>query len=138
MSKPVPAIDYLATPGKHPVPAFCVLYGDEDFLKRHALLQIRQQALVGADADFSCTEFTGDDVDFRTVMDELSTFSMFGGGRRVVIVADADSFVSQYRGRLEEVAANPTGSGVLALEVKTWPSTTRLYKVLADKGLQIE
>ncbi len=140
MPKPVAALDYLASPTKHPVLAFCVVFGDETFLKRQTLHQLREQALVGEDADFSCTEFSGDDVELRTVLDELSTRSMFGGdkSRRMVIVGEADGFVTKHRTRLEELAQHPLSSGVFILEVKTWPSNTRLFKSLSDKGLQIE
>jgi DNA polymerase-3 subunit delta len=63
---------------------------------------------------------------------------MFGGGKRLVIVEEADEFVTAYRGLLEEYVARPKSGGVLVLEVKTWASNTRLYKALAETGLQIE
>jgi DNA polymerase-3 subunit delta len=39
---------------------------------------------------------------------------------------------------LEHYAQRPKQASVLVLDVKTWPSTTRLYKALAESGLQIE
>jgi DNA polymerase-3 subunit delta len=68
----------------------------------------------------------------------LATASLFGSGRRLVIVEEADDFVSEHRAELEDYVASPHRSGVLVLEVKTWPSTTRLAKAVAASGLTIE
>src|SRR3972149_6659804 len=75
---------------------------------------------------------TGDETD------ELATASLFGSGRRLVIVDEADDFVSEHRAELEDYVAKPHRSGVLVLDVKTWPSTTRLAKAVAACGLTIE
>jgi DNA polymerase-3 subunit delta len=55
-----------------------------------------------------------------------------------VIVEDADSFVSQYRGELEDYGARPAKGSVLVLEVQTWPANTRLAKAVAASGLAID
>jgi len=47
-----------------------------------------------------------------------------------VIVEDADEFVTAHRAKLEEYAAQPSSAGVLVLEVKSFPETTRLAKAL--------
>ena len=138
MAKPLAALDYLAAPAKHPAAAVCVVFGDEPFLKRQALAELRREVLGGDDAEFSCTNFDGDDAEPRAVFDELSTAALFGGGRRLVIVDEADPFVSKNRPRLEDYAQHPRTSGVLVLDVKTWPSNTRLFKMLAESGLQID
>jgi DNA polymerase-3 subunit delta len=72
------------------------------------------------------------------VFDELSTVALFGGGGRLVIVDDADEFVSRNRPALEDYAARPSHAGVLALVVDAWPSNTRLAKAVAAQGLAIE
>ena len=138
MAKPIPALDYLAKPSKHPAAPVCVLFGDESYLKRQALGQLRSEVLGTGDADFSLKVFQGDDAEPREIFDELATIALFGGGRRLVIVEEADSFVTRHRAMLESYAARPKSSGILVLDVKTWPSTTRLYKTLAESGLQIE
>jgi DNA polymerase-3 subunit delta len=71
-------------------------------------------------------------------MDALSTRALFGGGRHLVVIDDADDFVSANRPALEDYAKAQKQASVLVLEVKTWPATTRLYKALAETGLQIE
>jgi DNA polymerase-3 subunit delta len=138
MAKPLEALDYLAKPAKHAVPAVCVLFGDETFLKREALAQLRGQVLGGGDADFSLTTLAGPTATLANVFDELGTLALFGGGRRMVVVEQADEFVSRYRAELEDYVGRPLTSGVLVLDVQTWAASTRLYKALAETGLQIE
>ena len=63
--------------------AFCVVFGDEPFLKRLALRAIRGQVLGDADAPFE--SFDGTTAEWRDVHDELSTVALFGGGRRLAV-----------------------------------------------------
>ena len=60
------------------------------------------------------------------------------GDRRLVVVEEADEFVTRYRPELEDYVARPKARGILVLEVRTWPATTRLFKAVAAVGLQIE
>lgn len=143
MAKPVSALDYVAKPDKYPPQQFCVLFGDEPFLKRLALAEIRQRVLGGiaSEGDFSYTALSGeksDKLEMRTVVDELTMVAMFGSGKRMVVVHEADEFVSANRQKLEDLVARPRGRGVLVLEVKTWPATTKLYKAIAEVGLQVD
>lgn len=137
-SKPIDALDYLAHPGKHPAASVCVLFGDESFLKRHVLAELKQAVLSGDDAEFSVDRFTGAEAELRDVTDALATRALFGGGRHVVIVEEADPFVSAHRAELEDYVAKPRSAAVLVLDVVQWPATTRLYKALAESGLMIE
>ena len=138
MAKTLPAIDYLAQPGKNPPRPVSVVYGDEAFLRRQTLLKLREVALSGEEADFSLSTFEGRSATLRDVLEETSTVAMFGGGKRLVIVEEADEFVSRYRAELEDYVARPSSAGTLVLEVKTWPATTRLYKAVAADGLAID
>ena len=138
MAKTLPAIDYLAQPAKHPPRPVCVVYGDEAFLRRQTLLKLREVALSGEEADFSLSTFEGRSATLRDVLEETSTVAMFGGGKRLIIVEEADEFVSRYRAELEDYVARPSTAGTLVLEVKTWPATTRLYKAVAAEGLAID
>ena len=80
MSHTVHAFDYLAEPQKYPAAAVCVVFGDEPFLKRLALRRLRDD-LLGADADdVPYATFEGKTAQWRDVIDELSTVSLFGGG----------------------------------------------------------
>ena len=135
--KPIPALDYLAQPEKHgPQPA--ALFGDESFLRRQAILCLRAAVLGGDDADFSLSSFEGRGTPFSDVFEVLSTVAMFGGGRRLAVVEDADDFVTRYRAQLEDYVARPSPSGVLVLDVDSLPSNTRLFKSIAAGGLLID
>jgi DNA polymerase-3 subunit delta len=102
------------------------------------LRKLRDVVLGAGDAEFSHSTFAGPSAQLHEVLDELSTVALFGGGRRLVTVDEADEFVSRHRGALENHVANPRGAGVLVLEVKTWPSNTRLYKAVAASGTNID
>ncbi|HZZ71424.1 MAG TPA: DNA polymerase III subunit delta [Pirellulales bacterium] len=138
MANVLAALDYLAAPAKYPPQPVCVAFGDDLFLKQHVLHALREAVLGTNEGEFSCTAFAGEDAEPRSVFDELSTVALFGGGQRLVLVEDADSFVSKNRARLEDYAQKPARRNVLLLEVTTWPSTTRLYKSVAQTGLQIK
>ncbi len=138
MSKPLDALDYLTHPAKHAAGGVCVLFGDEPFLKRRVLAELKEQVLSGDDAEFSARTFSGREVVLRDVTDALATKALFGGGRTLVVVDEADEFVSANRPALEAYAERPRRESLLVLDVKTWPSTTRLYKRVAETGLQIE
>ncbi len=138
MAKPLDALDYLAAPRKHLPQPVCVLFGDEGFLKRQVLLELREQVLAGDDAQFSLSTLAGPTATLVTVLDELSTVALFGGGRRLVVVDQADEFVTRYRSQLEDYAKRPRGTGVLVLDVQSWAASTRLYKIVAETGLQLE
>lgn len=137
-AKPIEAIEYLANPQKHAARPVCVVFGDETFLQRQALGALRQTVLGEEDGEFSLTTVQGDKAVLRDVMDELSTVALFGGGRRMVIVEDAETFVTRYRTELEDYVVRPRTNSVLVLAPSMWPSNTRLFKAVAESGLQIE
>ncbi len=114
------------------------MFGDEPFLKSEVIGALRTATLSDDDGEFSWHALVGDEADPRSVFDELATVALFGGGRRMVLVSEADDFVSAHRSLLEDYAAKPCDTGVLVLDVKSWPSNTRLYKQLAESGLQID
>jgi DNA polymerase III subunit delta len=140
MSHTIHAFDFLAEKAKQPPGGVVAVFGDEPFLKRLVLRELRR-LVVGEDADvpvdaYDCSEKVPD---WRDVADELATGSLFGGGKpRLVVLERADGFVSANRQRLEDYAAKPKASGVLILDVDEWASNTRLYKALDQSGLQID
>ncbi len=127
MSSVIQALEFLDK-STATIPAVCAVFGDEAFLKRETLEQVRHFVLGEEDADFSLTEFDGDDAEAHEVFDCLSTVALFGTGRRLVMVRKADDFVSRNRGALESYVAHPKASGVLVLEVDSWPANTKLAK----------
>ncbi len=137
MSGTVHAFEYLDKPAGYPPPAVCVVFGDEPFLKRLAIGHLRRAVLGEDDSPFAT--FSGGGVEWRDVLDELSTMALFGsGGRRLAVVDEADKFVTDYREKLENYLAKPRSGGVLLLDVETWAANTRLYKLVDQQGLQIE
>jgi len=137
MSAHVHAFDFLAKPGEYPIAAgVCALFGSEALLKREAVKTITN-SVFGEDSDVPFTTLEGPQAEWRDVGDELSTASLFSSGPRLVIVDEADKFVSSFRDKLEAYAAAPAG-GVLVLLVDTWPGNTRLAKAVAQNGLAIE
>ena len=138
MAKAVHAFDYLAAPDKHAPQPVNVVFGDESFLKRHVLANLKKQALGTSDADFSLSVFEGKQTELADVLDELSTIAMFGGSSRLVLVEEADDFVSRYRPELEDYVASPRPTGKLVLEAKSWPGNTRIAKAVAAKGLAVD
>ncbi|MEX0938563.1 MAG: DNA polymerase III subunit delta [Pirellulales bacterium] len=131
----ISAVDFLE---KGPPADFsiCVVFGDERFLKQEVLAEVRRAVLEveSGEGDFALSRYVGDDAELRDVLDALSTRALFGGGRRLVIVDEADGFVKKYRPALEDYVARPATGGVLVLDVTTWPKNTRLYKSLAAGG----
>jgi DNA polymerase III subunit delta len=149
------ALDYLSAPDKHLPAAVCAVFGDDAYLRSEVLATLRRRVLAGEDAEFALTTFTGKEAQLREVLDTLATGSLFGSGQRLVIIEEADPFVTQYREELEELVAKvavtpsvPSANGarsrpatkgsVLVLDVKTWPANTRIAKAVAAHGLPID
>jgi DNA polymerase-3 subunit delta len=115
----------------------CVAAGEDAFLKSLVMSAIRREVLCD-DSEFSLSILAGREAQLRDVLDALATVTLFGRGRRLVIVEDADAFVTQYRRELEDYVAQPVPSAVLVLDVRTWPSNTKLAKAVATQGLTID
>jgi DNA polymerase-3 subunit delta len=113
-----------------PQPVY-VVHGDEAFLKRQVLTALKALVLGPDQSGFGLCCLPGDKADFATVHDELETLP-FLGPRRLVLIEDADPFVTRERARLEKVVAEPSSTGVLVLEVHSWPANTRLAKLVPD------
>jgi DNA polymerase III subunit delta len=117
------------------IPPVVVLSGGQRHLKQSALAVLKK--VVTGDEDTSFSSFAGKDADLQTITDELRTISMWGD-RRLVLVEDADEFVTKVRGALEKYVEKPAKKSVLVLSVKTWTKTTRLAKQVAASGLDVE
>ena len=128
------AVEFLKQPPDR-IPPVAVLSGGQRHLKQSVLAVLKK--VVIDDDETSLTKFVGRDVELHSVTDELRTISMWGD-RRLVIVEEADDFVTKYRASLEKYVDKPATKSVLVLEVKSWPKTTRLAKQLAKEGLDVE
>jgi DNA polymerase-3 subunit delta len=128
-SSALDALAFLKKPPKSVGPLVAV-FGVEAYLKREVLREIRRvlsAAAAGAD-EMDTRSIEGPDADLRDVIDELCTVSLFGDCPRLVIVEDAETFVTEHRAALEKYLERPAKRGVLVLDVKTWRSDTRLAR----------
>lgn len=129
------ATEFLADSSKQPTVPFLVLSGEERFLKSEVV-----RRLPGCDPDdpeFSLTRMSGNETELQDVMEELRTVSMFGD-KRIVMIEDADSFITEHRGALEKYIGKPSRSSQLILDAKSFPKNTKLYKLVEQQGLLIE
>ena len=128
---------FLKEPSKHETGPMAVLYGPQRFLRQEALAAVTRLVLGAGDAEAGLTRFEGKEADWKTVSDELLTVSMWGG-RRLVLVEDADDFVTKHRAALEKYLDKPAKKSVLVLSVKSFPVNTKLAKAVAKVGLPLE
>ena len=75
----------------------------------------------------------GSEVSASDVLDEVRT-APFLTERRVVLVKNADKFVSENRELLERYFDNPCPTGVLILTASNWDARTKLAKKLPEVG----
>jgi len=122
-----------------PISSVVVLFGDDRFLQ----LEVQRHLIttwIGSDeADFAVTRIDGEIAQWPDVADALATGSLFSAeGRRIVAVDNAQEFVKNHRAALEDLVSNPSKTNTLILPVDSWPSNTRLYKMVENSGLQID
>ncbi len=137
------ALDILLEPESLDVDSasIVVLHGDEPFLAGRVLGVLRDSLVPDeADRDWAWREFAGDQpLDPRDVFDEAATIPLFATATRAAVVRQADTFVTASRELLEQVAGATRGRrGLVILEVRTFPSTTRLAKAATKNGVVIE
>jgi DNA polymerase-3 subunit delta len=132
------ALEFLRNPAKVPVKPVYAVSGDDAFLRREVLEAIARGVLPGDEDDELATRrFAGEQASLADVLDEVRTLP-FLSRRRLAIVEGADPFVTAHRRELEAYAEHPSGSGVLVLSVKSWPSSTKLAKIVDQVGLAVD
>jgi DNA polymerase III delta subunit len=108
------------------------LVGSDAFLQLQKLSDILRAMPAGVQR----VDVEGERADLADVLDELRSFAMFGGGK-LVVVRDADAFLTRFREQLEAYVAHPSDSATLVLRLPSLPKNQRIYKAIAAKG-QIE
>ncbi|MSR56468.1 MAG: DNA polymerase III subunit delta [Planctomycetaceae bacterium] len=131
------AAAFLKAAEKQPLGPIVVLYGAERFLKNEALKVVTRLVLGEGEEELALTRLAGNTVELKSVVDSLLTVSMWSA-KQLVVVDDADDFVTRYREGLERYLERPAKKSVLVLEVKSWPANTRLAKKTAAIGLPLE
>ena len=109
-----------------------VLSGTDAFLREAHCREIVAGAIGDADPQLCVAHFDAT-VELAAVFDELRT-APFLAPRRVVIVRDADTFVTAWRKRLEEYLKAPSATGVLVLIVSNWRAPTKLDALVKKIG----
>jgi DNA polymerase-3 subunit delta len=123
------SLAFLERTGRTKVQPVYVLVGDEDFLKRQVSAALRVLVFGAEKDDFGLSTHPGDKAVFASIRAELETMP-FLAPHRLVIVEAADKFVTAHRPALEKYVGDPSPTGVLVLDVKTWPATTKLAKLV--------
>ena len=126
------AFEILESNDGQPLPPVIALVGDDRFLKQ----QVREH-FEGDNANHSF-ERASATAEWADVKDVLSTQSLFSTGPQQVYLADADDFVSRYRTQLEDYVTKPHPTAVLAFDVRSLPSNTKLRKKVAQVGWVVE
>lgn len=120
--------------GNHAKPIY-VICGSDRYLRDKCRAETMIEALGGSDPQ-TCVTCYDASAELADVLDDLRTLP-FLSDRRLVIVDEADAFVSANRQALEKYAANPSPTGALLLLVKSFPGTTRLAKLVAKVGVTL-
>src|ERR1700684_3489323 len=105
------------------------LVGEDNFLQIQKLQAIIKSLPTGAQR----VDFDGQNAELAAVLDELRSFSMFGDGK-LVVMRNADEFVSHYREQVENYLSDPAENSTLLLRFTTLPKTQRVYKSIDKIG----
>ncbi len=117
---------------KQDVPVYAV-YGKNRRAVIDKMHEITAVVLQGADLQMALDEVEGPRAVLADVLDGLRT-AAFLAPRRLVIVKQADDFISRYRKQLEDYLDKPADTGVLLLIADSFPGNTRLAKKVAKIG----
>ena len=107
-----------------PLPVYA-LVGPDPFLQLMKLADV----LRDLPKDAQRVDVEGERAELAEVLDELRSFAMFGGGK-VVVVRDADAFLTRFREQLEDYVAAPSESATLILRLPSLPKGQRIYKAI--------
>ena len=108
------------------------LVGADRFMRREALVPLLKQLDDGSGL-FDPVRFDGSDAELADVLDEVRTATLLGG-LRVVVVDNADPFITANRSSLEGYCSDPSNTGCLILLCNTLPRNTRLFKIIQSSG----
>jgi DNA polymerase III subunit delta len=115
-----------------PLPGVIVAFGDDAFLRKETVTTLLARAGIDHEAP---RLFDGDECQWIDLHDELATLSLFeADALRIAIVSNADRLVKEARPQLEKWFAHPAENSLLILQVGTFPSNTKLYKLAEKTG----
>jgi DNA polymerase-3 subunit delta len=114
-----------------------VICGKDKYLVNAEYESLLDKLLSAEDRAMALYQPETDKAQIADVLDELRTLP-FLAKRRVVVIKDADKFISENREALEKYFDKPCQSGVFVLVVDTWQKNTKLAKKLPAVGGLIE
>lgn len=118
-------------PSSNAPPGVCAIVSSEGLLRAEALARFLE-ALGDSLDPFGPVRVDGRSAGPAAVLDDVRTPSLMG--HRVVIVDDADGFISAHRQLLEKYCAQPAPGGTLVLLCSTLPKNTKLNKIIDKQG----
>ncbi|GIW93859.1 MAG: DNA polymerase III subunit delta [Pirellulaceae bacterium] len=125
------ALDFLENSGAYLPAAATLLMGNEPYLRRMVLDELIAQR---APDEGSYEVLQGPDLEWRDFSSHLETRSLFSPDRaRLVVVDEAEAFVSDNRQKLEKYLANPSPATELVLIAHSINTDTKVYKLLATR-----
>ena len=138
---------------------FYIVSGNEYFLKKQVLMEIKKRFFSEGGVEQGLIEFNGKDTDrnpagnltegnnpkkarpstlFNDVIDEVRTTPMFGK-RKLIIVENADTFLGRGQDKIIGYLKNPCSVNCLILKVSSIDKRTKLAKAMDGKqGILIE
>lgn len=129
----------VASPGEteRPLKPIFVIHGPDAYLRREALTEVTRRVLGDVEDHLAFADYEGDSAGLADVLDDVRT-PPFLAPVRLVIVRDADGFVSKHRRSLETYVESPSSVGVLVLLCRSFPGNTKLAKMVARVGTTYE
>lgn len=110
-----------------------VVEGEEKSLVDSEVEKIIEQLLEPGQMELGLLKLRGDEAVLSDCLDELRTLP-FLSQRRVVVIKDAEDFISDNRQMLEDYFDKPSPTGILILTVNKLASNTNIYKKLSKCG----
>jgi len=110
-----------------------IVEGEDKGLVDIEVEKIIEQLLEPAQMELGLLKLRGDEAVLSDCLDELRTLP-FLANRRVVVIKDAEDFISGNRELLEDYFDNPSPTGVLILTIKKLDTRTNLAKKLDKCG----
>ncbi len=110
-----------------------VIVGKDGYLRTQAIKEIRA-VIEGEGEEFIEIRLDGSSVSLADLFDELRTPAFFGQ-RKLIILDEADKFISTYRAKLEGYFDHPVETNsILVIVCSSWAKNTKLAKKLPHVG----
>jgi len=133
----VHALDFLQKPSSYSLGPLVLVAGSDAYLRRLVIDEIIAEYQKISQAPFQ--SMIGEQLEWRDLARDLATGSLFEPEYpRLIIVDDADTFVSANRARLEKYATAPGTTARLVIVVHALAANTKLYQIAASQHLIIQ